>query len=726
MSDVIVCPFCNNDIAAPSSWQEVTCDVCKKKLIRWEWKSCAWLPSSAQLMRANDDKSRGKICKTVILDENHATPIDIELDLADKIEKKTVAFIHKYEKSWFLTAEGCCEIFVNGVNIRKHAELSPGDNISALGADMHLTPNHEIRPGKCDFGVKSINLKNISAQLKDKTLSIDEISINAGEFVGILGPSGCGKSSLLEIMVGLRRNAYGEYRVNGNAGNDALRHANFAYVPQDIALHKELTLKQEISCFTQINIPEPVAADYIDRLLRRIQLEDQKSNATGNLSGGQRRRAGIMLELLRNPAILFLDEPTAGLDPKSESVVMKDLKALSQQGRIVVCSTHIMNSIGLFDKVIFLNEYAHLEFFGTPQELLKKYKITDPVELYNISPKKDLPAKNIPSKKVYRKFSMHFRHWGIAWKEVAGYIKRMFWEISKFNFRKLWKSPFFLLLLQPILIAIVLNFTCADKLYDVDKALGFFFALAVFWLGMNNSIREFVKERIPGRCLERLRRVRLGSYVAAKISWMIIICTTQVALFFGTSSICRPSMVAKNTQYSNAEAWFSLDIAGILLLVCITGGFVGLAISALCKEENTAICFLPIIIIPVLFFSQPIIRNEPYENPAIGIKEQKEKDDPDENQLKKYNKIAVSVERIMPCYGPMVAIQKIKELNQQLVLDKGDKKSDDAKDSVKDDLRKQEALSIKFAITQQLIYMMICFMIMCFCQNKREKEWGGR
>ena len=722
MKRSIVCPFCNSVISIDENCKKIECQSCKKSLNFWDWNPCVWTaPVDIQKARANDAQLRGKrlYSEEIVLNPDNANAIDIEIDSAEKIYTVSPALIHKFSSSWFLTVNGDYNVFLNGQLVPKHAELNPLDSISILGVEMHLSSDGKIKAGKADFGVKNIELKNISASLGSKTLSIDDITISAGEFVGILGPSGCGKSSLIEIMVGLRRNVYGEYLVNGKSAASGFENINFAYVPQDIALHNKLTLNEEISCFQQINVKTPVTPDTVERLLRKFGLDAEVNNATGNLSGGQRRRAGIMMELLNDPAILFMDEPTAGLDPKFESIVMSDLKALSQQGRIVICSTHIMENINLFDKVIFMNKNAQLEFFGSPAELLKKYNVSKTIDLYDTEPsdRLSIPVEKCKKIQEYR----NYKSWGIDAQDISGYLKRTFLQITKINLKELrsfvnflFTHPISILLLQPVIISVIIHFACASDFCTGWSSTGFYLAIVVFWLGMNNAVRELVRERIPIRCLERLRGVKLGSYLFAKIFSMCLLCLMQVLLFYGSLYVLFILRKLSEQGATNAGYYFSWSILSILVVTCITGGFVGLAVSAFNKEENIAICYLPLIIIPVLFFSNPIVRDENYQKPTkirnFTVQRRTAVNDKGEEEWEKldgtYSNLAVWIEGIMPCYSPQVLIGYLSNTGQEN----------------KKNIKKA---SMKFLL-HQFSYIAICCLILCYFQNKREKEWGGR
>lgn len=233
----------------------------------------------------------------------------------------------------------------------------------------------------------SLSFSGISAETRDGTMVLQDLNfhIAQGEFVGILGPSGCGKSSLIQRIVGLARFTDGEMRINGKSFEE-LPEAYMdavSYQPQQNTLHPDLTLREEISVYRSLHalrITEEAVLEKLGLVGLEKKLMDMQIS---QLSGGQQRRAGLALALLREPQMLVLDEPTSGLDPATETEVMEYLKRISEQDTTVLCSTHIMGNIDKFDKVLVLSR-GKLVFFGTPGELLRFFAISQPTELYRV------------------------------------------------------------------------------------------------------------------------------------------------------------------------------------------------------------------------------------------------------------------------------------------------------------------------------------------------------
>ena len=214
------------------------------------------------------------------------------------------------------------------------------------------------------------------------------------------------------------------------------------------------------------------------------------------------------------------------------------------------------------------------------------------------------------------------------------------------------------------------------------KEVLFFCAISVFWLGLNSTIRELVRERVPWRCLERMAQIGTTGYLLSKLLWSGFVCLLQIAIFafciYGIASVPVDGNGIRVVNFT-AGTFFILSATGFL------GALIGLAISAFFKRENAAISLLPIVLIPVLFFSQPIVRDED-DNP----------------------KLAEAIVKIMPCHDPQKMMKKIDGAEQP--------------DSV------EEVAPADWCRAARVpgLYALFALGMMIYFQNKREREWNGR
>lgn len=202
------------------------------------------------------------------------------------------------------------------------------------------------------------------------------LSIEKGEFFGLLGANGAGKTSTLSILCGLRGYTDGVVEVNGM---DVARQIHrirplIGVVPQEYALYPELTALENLKVFGGVyGLPEKVLAERIRSLCQTLGVGDLLQQRIQHLSGGQKRRFNLIAGLLHQPQILFLDEPTVGIDVKSQQVITDYLKVLHGQGTTIVYTSHLMQEAeSLCTRVAVMNQ-GSIVALGSPQELVLRH-----------------------------------------------------------------------------------------------------------------------------------------------------------------------------------------------------------------------------------------------------------------------------------------------------------------------------------------------------------------
>jgi ABC-type multidrug transport system ATPase subunit len=221
-----------------------------------------------------------------------------------------------------------------------------------------------------------------------KILSDVSLSVHPGEFVGLLGPSGAGKSTLLNALNGFRPADQGRVLLNGTNLYEKFDRFRtlLGYVPQDDIVHTSLSVYKALYYSALLRLPQTETRDAIKQrvmeVIRILELEAQAKTKIKKLSGGQRKRISLGIELLTSPPLLFLDEPTSGLDPGLEERMMKLFHKLSREGRTVILTTHIMESLELLNLVAILNK-GWLVFYGPPKLALNTFKVTEFSDIYD-------------------------------------------------------------------------------------------------------------------------------------------------------------------------------------------------------------------------------------------------------------------------------------------------------------------------------------------------------
>ncbi|MGP3910666.1 ABC transporter ATP-binding protein [Nonomuraea sp. 10N515B] len=184
-----------------------------------------------------------------------------------------------------------------------------------------------------------------------EVLALDHVSldIKAGELVGLLGPNGAGKSTLINLFVGLRRPTSGTVELLGGSPQDPARRRGIGVTPQETGLPESLRVG-EIVDFVSAHYPEKTDKD---ELLARFGLGDLVKRQVGGLSGGQRRRLAVALAFAGRPRLVFLDEPTTGLDVEARRALWDGIKAFHDDGGTVLITSHYLEEIeALAERVV--------------------------------------------------------------------------------------------------------------------------------------------------------------------------------------------------------------------------------------------------------------------------------------------------------------------------------------------------------------------------------------
>ncbi|MBG0565297.1 ABC transporter ATP-binding protein [Actinoplanes aureus] len=176
-----------------------------------------------------------------------------------------------------------------------------------------------------------------------KTLALDgvDFQVRAGELVGLLGPNGAGKSTLVNLLIGIRRPTHGRVELCGGDPRDPASRRTLGVTPQETGLPASLRVGEVID-FVRAHYPNPLTRN---ELLDRFGLTDLIRRQTGGLSGGQRRRLAVALAFAGRPSIVFLDEPTTGLDVEARRSLWDGVRAFHAEGGTVVLTSHYLEEI---------------------------------------------------------------------------------------------------------------------------------------------------------------------------------------------------------------------------------------------------------------------------------------------------------------------------------------------------------------------------------------------
>ncbi len=300
--------------------------------------------------------------------------------------------------------------FVNGELVEGDAWLQPDDSVR-IGAYTFILGDDELSQIDETGGLR-VEAVGLNKWVRKDLNILENISLNfePREFIVVVGQSGGGKSTLVDSIAGYRPATHGKVYVNGidvYENFDAIR-SDLGYVPQKDIIHKELTVFQALDYSAQLRMPPDTSREERHRrvmeTLEDLDIAHRKDTQISQLSGGQQKRVSIGVELLTRPGLFFLDEPSSGLDPGTETALMQLMRRLADQGRTIILITHATKNVVLADKVVFLARGGYLTWFGPPEEALEYFnqfrserdQRARPMEFDEIYAVLDDPAKGNP------------------------------------------------------------------------------------------------------------------------------------------------------------------------------------------------------------------------------------------------------------------------------------------------------------------------------------------
>ncbi len=204
-----------------------------------------------------------------------------------------------------------------------------------------------------------------------------DVDIEGPQIVGLVGPNGAGKTTMIRCLLGLTGKTGGDSRINGTPSGDLDRadRADLGYMPQEEAVYRNLTVRENVEFFANLyRVPEREAA--VNEALAFVGLRDRERSRIGELSGGMVRRTSLACTLVGDPDVVFLDEPTVGLDPKLRSEMWDRFRDRRDDGSLLVVSTHYLGEAHNCDRVLFLRDGDVLAF-EDPDALLERDGVED-------------------------------------------------------------------------------------------------------------------------------------------------------------------------------------------------------------------------------------------------------------------------------------------------------------------------------------------------------------
>jgi ABC-type multidrug transport system ATPase subunit/ABC-type multidrug transport system permease subunit len=488
----------------------------------------------------------------------------------------------------------------------------------ACGAELRSAPAPAPAAPRVALLAPPLEAREVEVQVGSKTLlEPTSLKLQKGELAAIIGPSGSGKSTLLKTLGGIRTSSGGTVLMRGQ--DVGLRQADIGYVPQDDTLHHLLSVHEALSFAAQLRLPEGHTKEEreaaISRVLEQVELEDISDRRIGALSGGQRKRAAVALELISGPELLLLDEPTTGLDPGLERRLMELSRDLADKGQSVLLVTHATQSLDLCDRVAIMAPGGRLAYLGPPNgasevfdvELIDEVyaRLTDEADTRGgyrrvpapIAPPRLASARAVPRRRVWPQVKVLTRRYSLLFAR------------DRRN-AKILTAQVFVLALGAAFLFQASVFSYDDRGHALHAAqsaqLLFLMVTVSMWFGAISSVRQVVAERSV-LTRELAAGVRTEAYLLSKAVVIGAVAAIQTALFVWIVFALRPLGEAPH----NAE----IHVLTICILVAWVGMGFGLTLSAFARSEDQAASFLPLILLPQLLFAGAIVTTKDLGKP---------------------------------------------------------------------------------------------------------------
>lgn len=518
--------------------------------------------------------------------------------------------------------------FVNGQRVDS-AVLRDGDVVTIGNIDLVFGSGTLARRNETDVATRTggLDVYGVTWTIEGNKTLLDNISLTArpGTLTAVIGPSGAGKSTFARLVAGYTHPTTGQVTFEGHdvhAEYASLR-SRIGMVPQDDVVHGQLTVRQALMYAAELRLPPDTnRADreqVVNEVLEELEMTKHLDTRVDKLSGGQRKRASVALELLTGPSLLILDEPTSGLDPALDRQVMTMLRQLADAGRVVLVVTHSLTYLDVCDQVLLLAPGGKTAFCGSPSQIGPELGTTNWADIFSAvagdpetakrrylerhGPPPPPPATQAPQD---------------LGSPVHTSVLKQFWTIGRRQMRLIVsdRGYFVFLALLPFIMGVlslsvpgVTGFGPPNPLSDAPNQPGQVLVLmnvGAIFMGTALTIRDLIGERA---IFLREQAVGLSTtaYLLAKVCIYSVFAIVQSGIVTAITliGVGPPKNGGLILGSSETAATIELFIGMAAATVC--AATVGFALSALAKSNEQIMPLLVVAIMSQLVFSGGMI-----------------------------------------------------------------------------------------------------------------------
>jgi ABC-type multidrug transport system ATPase subunit/pSer/pThr/pTyr-binding forkhead associated (FHA) protein len=576
----------------------------------WKLKLTSWHEVYSERVTLDESKTLFEwfeLKKSFLI--GRSSEADIKVD-DPTVSRKHARLYQEGTEFWIEDLQSTNGTFLNGERIFGKVKLKETDTIYV---GLHQFKfNEKPKDLNKEPAIQAINVEKVyGVNAKGEKLGLQLLSFEVPkqEFVALMGPSGCGKSTLLKALNGDNPATSGRVLIHGlelEANYNFLKR-KIGYVPQDDIVHKELSVEKSLYYAAKLRMGDGVSEDVIAQKINEvldslnINRPDIRTKKVGSLSGGQRKRVSIAVELLNSPSILFLDEPTSPLDPETIEEFLKCIKSLTEKGTTVIMVTHKPEDLNYVDKVIFLTTKGYHAYYGDKGEkVLNYFSAKDIIGIYALLSKDD------KVKYWYEKWNQNSEKQIVTNEKPKPFEKpksesffgQLYWLCRRYmNIKLNDRINTVLLFAQPVVIAglVALIFN------DLDLGILFLMAISAIWFGVSNACKEIVGE-IPIYRRERMFNMRIGTYMLSKIIVLTFFAALQALVFVSIIYLRFKNDTTPGLDNPVMLGYFWQN-ALFMLYLAFSATLMGLLISAIFDNTEKVMTIVPIALMPQIMLA---------------------------------------------------------------------------------------------------------------------------
>jgi ABC-type multidrug transport system ATPase subunit len=509
--------------------------------------------------------------------------------------------------------------FVNGTRVDK-ALLREGDVVTIGNVDLVFHNGTLVRRTETEAATRTggLEVRHVSLTIEHARTLLKNVSFSArpSTLTAVIGPSGAGKSTLAKVIVGNTSPTRGEVSFEGHDihGEYASLRSRIGMVPQDDVVHRQLTVGQALGYAAELRLPPDTTKQdrrqVIAQVLDELEMTPHAQTRVDRLSGGERKRASVAMELLTGPSLLILDEPTTGLDPALDRHVMTMLRQLADAGRTVVVVTHSLTYLDVCDQVLLLAPGGKTAFCGPPSGIGRAMGTTNWADIFakvgadpDAANRRFLQQANPPPAPPETEKPTDLG------KPVHTSLRRQFSTIGRRQVRLVMsdRGYFVFLALLPLIVGVLSLAVPGNVGFGKPNPMGnapsepiqilVLLNMGAVFMGTALTIRDLIGERAIFR-REQAVGLSTTAYLLAKIWVYSTAAIIQSAILVAIVVYGKGGPTQGHVVVGNATVGLFLNVAG----TSVAGAILGLALSALARSNEQIMPMLVVLVISQLVF----------------------------------------------------------------------------------------------------------------------------